>query len=101
MSRSRQIAEPASQSGGGRVELRLEAQTPTSGHYSARWLSAGQTFVGSARVDETGVELEGAEAPPWLLDFTAALLRLIERDHADGAPWPRRLTRWRKSPDEG
>ncbi|HSC88328.1 MAG TPA: hypothetical protein VLC09_13695 [Polyangiaceae bacterium] len=96
MTRTRQLAEPAQLTGGGRVELRLDPSSPLV-RYEARWFTAEGEFSGHAVLDENGEALvEGNGAPAWLLDWTAALLRLIARDHAAGSPWPRRLTRWRQ-----
>lgn len=41
------------------------------------------------------------EAPPtWLAQGTHALLRSAWQRRRSGHPWPRRLARWRPSPDE-
>ena len=95
-------AAPAETKNGGRVELRLcqRDSTDDTAIYDARWLVDEETLDGRAEVTrarEVTITADGASPPDWLIDFTRALLR-TEVQKIAGAPFPRRLTRWRKVP---
>ncbi len=107
---------------GGRVELRLllslgssPAERPESSReseresaapvatYAALWATAEDTWEGELRVGADGrIQLHTGERPPpaWLTEFSTQLLRTTARTVLGGsAPWPRRLTRWRATPN--
>jgi hypothetical protein len=45
------------------------------------------------------VEVEGKNAPGWLVTLLRSILRAAWRSAEAGTPWPRRLNRWRTGPE--
>ena len=100
-------ADPPVTEHGGRVELRL--QSPASAAealYSARFFEGASDKTEPRRV-ELKVTRDGQVSPisagdppsPWLLDFAQAVLKIAARNLGTQG-WPRRLTRWRKAPND-
>ncbi len=61
------------------------------------------TTTGGAEIErDEASEAELGPAPAWLTDWTLQLVRTIARNVArdPDTEWPRRLTRWRASPEE-
>lgn len=90
---------------GGRVELRLDRQDGEEAVYGARWTTPTGTWQGELFVSAAGsvrVSVQGEEPPPWLLEWTQQLLRTATRSARaeERVIWPRRLTRWRRAPEE-
>jgi len=109
------LAQPAVTEHGGRVELRWDAPAVTaqSVAYTARWFLGATLIEGSVVVhapDSTAkalrIELQAPDLPEWMVTFTQNLLRTTARSLPSygatfhEAAWPRRLTRWRKSPSD-
>jgi len=102
-------AEPSPVEHGGRVELRLVESQGSTARYAARWYTAEERMDGEVTVLQASsqteapptVELDSpAQLPEWLGSFTTALVRTTARQAEQEGTWPRRLTRWRKSPSE-
>lgn len=87
---------------GGRVVLRRAAVCQTHAEYGVQLLTAEGVLEGSAQVmvEQGVVEFRGLElAPDWLVGVAKTLLRGAWRTRND-AGWPRRLTRWRETPQD-
>lgn len=102
---------------GGRIELRrhdrhprLESVSQGDGRaaqavYEAHFWTADDGWIGELIVNADGavtLHIEGERPPAWLVDFSCQVLRAAARSVA-GSPagsWPRRITRWRASPEE-
>jgi hypothetical protein len=85
------------------VELRLVEQGDGTTRYAARWFTADEQINGevSVRVDDNQVAIDSpGSLPEWLSSFTTALVRTTARQAEKEGNWPRRLTRWRKAPEE-
>lgn len=112
--RSRSVfAEPAVTKHGGRVELRLLPDEPSQlvTYYLARFfvddrLIEGKVTIEAPRSEKSHalIQIDAEELPSWLADFTVTLLRTTARsvfaEAGTAAVWPRRLTRWRKAPNQ-
>jgi hypothetical protein len=99
---------------GGRVELRLSRQQDDEVVYAARWTTPAGTWEGELIVSEAGTlrvaagdvesepTAEHGTPPAWLLEWTQQLVRTTARSarSSDRVVWPRRLTRWRRAPEE-
>jgi hypothetical protein len=84
---------------GGRLTLRLDPAHAGSVRYRAELELAHEVFVGAAQLSDGEVNFEPwspGEPPAYWVDRVRALLRAQWRA---GAPWPRRITRWRASPN--
>ncbi len=93
-------------SDGARISLRLGATTAESVAYRAVVTLTEGEWGGDANVAlaDGAVSLANwspADPPDWVARLMTALLRAEWRARKDGpgAPWPRRLTRWRASRD--
>lgn len=96
-------AAPAPIEHGGRVELRLVAQTDGTTRYAARWFTASEQINGEVTVQagDNQVAIDSPSSlPEWLSSFTTSLVRTTARQAEKEGNWPRRLTRWRKSPEK-
>lgn len=99
-------AAPAPLEQGGRVELRLLSveEEGTEALYGARWFTADQQLEGRVSIlmsDRPEVTLTAPDnLPEWLGAFTTTLVRTTARSAVTDQVWPRRLTRWRKAPDD-
>lgn len=96
-------AAPSPVEHGGRVELRLVAQSDGTTRYAARWFTADEQMNGEVSVSaaDNRVAIDcPATLPDWLSSFTTSLVRTTARQAEKEGTWPRRLTRWRKSPEE-
>ncbi len=96
-------AAPAPVEHGGRVELRLATEEDGSVRYLARWYTSEEKLDGAVSVgtEDKTVEVESPESlPAWLESFTTSLVRTTARQAEASGTWPRRLTRWRKAPNE-
>jgi hypothetical protein len=112
---------------GGRTTLRRVLASPAAGPansensaentereravYEAEWATVQGVWRGRVNVSTAGqaefeldpaTEAELGPAPAWLVDWTLQLVRTIARNVArdPDSEWPRRLTRWRASPEE-
>ena len=87
----------------GRLILRLVSSGDDGVRYAGELSAQDGTWAVSARVGAEGeVELERpADAPEWLVTTTRATLRTAWRSRKAGAPWPRRLSRWRAIEGDG
>lgn len=96
-------AAPSPVEHGGRVELRLVEQDDGTTRYAARWYTADEKLDGEVKITSGPlVTIESpATLPEWLGSFTTTLVRTTARQAEKEGSWPRRLTRWRKAPDEG
>lgn len=103
-------AEPSPVEHGGRVELRLvESQSGTT-RYAARWYTPAERLDGEvtvvfpssrAEAESPTVEIDSPDhLPEWLGSFTTSLVRTTARAAEQQGKWPRRITRWRKSPHD-
>jgi hypothetical protein len=79
--------------------------------YEAEWATVQGVWRGRVSATTAGqvefeldpaTEAELGPAPAWLVDWSLQLVRTIARTVArdTDAEWPRRLTRWRASPEE-
>ena len=89
--------------------LRLRAQADDVVTYALEltWRSDVAPALGEVRVahgsGEVSFSFENGNAPEWLVEATRAVLRTLwrarRRDVAEPEPWPRRIKRWRLSPE--
>jgi hypothetical protein len=92
---------------GARVTVRLAAIDATKADYSVALATAGGSWQARASVVELDGEValapwEAAGAPPeWLVQAARAVLRSAWQRRRAGHVWPRRLARWRPSPEPG
>lgn len=96
-------AAPSPIEHGGRVELRLVEESDGTTRYAARWFTADEQINGevSVRTGESHVVIDSPSSlPEWLSSFTTSLVRTTARQAQKDGTWPRRLTRWRKSPEK-
>ena len=88
---------------GGRIVFDLVEQTRDRAAVRVTLLVAEATYLGAATVDPQHVQLANFdfEPPAWLLAQATAFLRTAARQHLgeDVDPWPRRIVRWRPSPN--
>jgi hypothetical protein len=99
------LPEPSPVEFGGRVELRLidsPGGEPGPTRYAARWFTADQKLEGEVAISSgTQVSVHSPEnLPAWLGSFTTTLVRTTARQAQKDNSWPRRLTRWRKAPED-
>lgn len=100
------LPEPSPVEFGGRVELRLlHAPGPDTDQacYQARWFTADLSLEGEVSISLPTADVDVRapdELPEWLGQFTTSLVRTTARSAQKEKSWPRRLTRWRKAPDE-
>ncbi len=95
----------SSPDGGGRFLLRLVKTTDQEIEYQ------GAFEIGTSKIDCTcrvllpagTVEVSRADGsvPEWLVDQTRATLRAAFRASGSGAPWPRRIHRYREARTRG
>lgn len=102
---------------GGRIELRRHDRHPhlesipqgdapaAQAVYEAHFWTADKAWSGELIVSAEGAvtaHIEGDQPPTWLVDFSCQVLRAAARNVAGSPPgsWPRRVTRWRASPEE-
>jgi hypothetical protein len=88
---------------GGKVTLRLVSKGDVV-EYDGELSASGQVskIVARVTVSDGGIDVSAlGEVPPpeWLVAFVRATLRSAWRSSAAGVPWPRRVSRWRKSTD--
>jgi hypothetical protein len=103
-------ADPSPIDHGGRVELRLVESESGTARYAARWYTPEERLDGEVTVvhpssqtdaPSTTVEIDSpAHLPEWLGSFTTSLVRTTARTAEQKGTWPRRITRWRKSPHD-
>lgn len=91
---------------GGRLLARLVEAGTDGAVYEVHLATASASVQGRASVQEGDGRVEVASwqtsaAPPsWLVQAAHALLRSAWQRRRAGHPWPRRLARWRPSPEE-
>jgi hypothetical protein len=90
---------------GARLLVRLIDQTEGAATYAVALATRGAAWEGQAcvRESEGAVDVSAwtpAAPPAWLAQGMHALLRSAWQRRRAGHPWPRRLARWRPSPDE-
>lgn len=87
---------------GGRLNLVLEGER----RYAVEISAGDQTWHASLEIDPAGHVGFGAWQPPdppaWLCQAATAVMRAEwrARQFPDAPPWPRRITRWRRGPDD-
>lgn len=96
----RHLADPAPQTHGGRVELRLlDSDGNASARYEALYFVGGRRLVGELQAEAgpparvSAISLDPV-TPAWLVEFSITLLRTTTRSARTNG-FPRRLTRWR------
>jgi hypothetical protein len=106
------ISDPSASASGERPEhgarllVRLTKADPAHADYGLSLETTAATWEGRASVRELDGQVETApweatEPPPaWHVQATHALQRSAWQRRRAGHPWPRRLARWRPSPDE-
>ncbi len=105
----RVLARPAA--GPERTENSAESAPAEGVVYEAEWATVQGVWRGRVSVNTAGqaefqldpaTEAQLGPAPAWLVDWTLQLVRTIARNVARDpeSEWPRRLTRWRASPEE-
>jgi len=91
---------------GARLLVRLVATDAAQAEYDLSLATADADWRGRASVGELDGQVAVAAwepagaAPEWLAQAVRALLRSAWQRRRAGHPWPRRLARWRPSPDE-
>lgn len=102
------LAAPAVTTNGGRIELRLQQElSDGTVEYDARiflgrdqpenlWLAH---FVRQPDGTLLVSSKDTRPIPDWVMKYAKTLLQLAARS-SEQKGWPRRLTRWRKGPDE-
>jgi hypothetical protein len=91
---------------GGRLLARLLEAGTDEAVYAVAIANSAATWTGRARVTHAdgrvdAFEWQPSDTPPsWLTQATHALLRSAWQRCRAGHPWPRRLARWRPSPEE-
>lgn len=87
---------------GGRLYLVLEGER----RYAVEISAGDQTWHATLEIDPAGHVGFGAWQPPdppaWLCQAATAVMRAEwrARQVPDAPPWPRRITRWRRGPDD-
>jgi hypothetical protein len=92
---------------GGRLLARLRPDEPTqaTAAYAVALATASSIWEADAVVHELDGRVElgawsGSDSPPaWLVQAAHALLRGAWQRKRAGHPWPRRLARWRPTPE--
>ena len=89
---------------GARIVVRLMPGDPASATYGVTLSMAEVTWQGSAVVREADGQVEAGpwsplDPPGWLGQAAHALLRSAWQRRRAGNAWPRRLARWRPSPE--
>ena len=88
---------------GGRFTLRLLSAASDEVRYEAELSAAGSEYRGTVviRGSDGQVAFDPPAAPDWLEARARAVLRSEWRARRSDspAPWPRRLTRWRREQD--
>lgn len=87
---------------GGRLNLVLEGER----RYAVEISTGDQTWHATLEIGPAGHVGFGAWQPPdppaWLCQAATAVMRAEwrARQVPDAPPWPRRITRWRRGPDD-
>lgn len=94
---------------GGRLVLRLVATSVSAAEYAGalEFDDATAQITMCVRLPSGAVEVISSSEPSppeWLVDQARAALRAAFRATLSGAPWPRKLSRWREvrdTPEQG